>query len=130
MGSCSRLRSFRTTALRAVDFSCSVNLRDFGGIINLNKLVIFVVAQKHVITRQVFFYQVVFQHQGFRLGIANDVFQLGDGGDKVLSARLQSVVLRKIRPRAIAQIFGFADINNLTARVFKKIHARIFGEGF
>ena len=87
-----------------------------------------VVLQQHVVSRLVFFYQVILQQQGILFRVHYDVADVGNLGNQ--HARLgRLVILGKIRIDTAFQILGFSHIDDdpflvqvlVDARTFRKV---------
>ena len=75
-----------------------------------------------------FFYEWCFQDEGFGFIIGDDKFDVRDLSDKFFGLDAVTEFARsaglKIRPDAIAEVLGFADVNDFAAGVLVQIDSR------
>src|SRR6185295_6938685 len=68
------------------------------------------------------------ENKGLGFIVSDDKFDVGDLVDQLLSldavTEIATPARLKIRAHAIAQVLGFADVNDFPAGVFVQIHAR------
>ena len=68
-----------------------------------------------------------FENEGFDFVVGNNDFHIGDLPDQLISLDAVTEIARaarlEVRTDAIAQVFGFADVNDFPARVFVQIDA-------
>jgi len=113
----------------SVNLADRIHLWNFHLIIDFDKLPVFVVPQEHVVARQMFFDEIVFEHHGLELGGNDDVFEVADVGDQSGGFRVEGAFL-KIATHPFFQIFRFADIDNLARAIFVQIHTGVLGNIF
>jgi len=98
--------------------------------LDLDVRIALVVLQPDVEVRLVALDEIRFEQQRFQLGVGDDPLEIGNLGDEAL--RLGRVIAGgvKVRSDAVAQIDGFADVDDLAARVEVLIDAGFGRQGF
>ena len=92
--------------------------------------VLLVISEQNVIAGFMGFDLGCFEDQGLLFGAGDDIVEIGDIADQSFElAAAVAVVCAKIRADAMAQIFGFADVDDLPVASLHKIHAGIGRQG-
>ena len=87
-----------------------------------------VVAQQDVEARLVLLDQVVFEGEGFLFVVDQDVVDVDGFADQGAGFDVAELVLGEVAADAVAQAFGFADVDDPAAGVLVQIHSGREGE--
>jgi len=100
-----------------------INLGDLGRIIDFDKLIIFVIAHAHIEAGAVLLDEVVFQNQTLQFRRNYDIVDFLNLRDHKGDTWLVILPFLKITAHAVFEIFGFADVQNLSIKIFEEIDA-------
>ena len=82
-----------------------------------------VIPKQHVVPWLQFFDKIIFQNEGFRLGIGDNDFEVADFANHHPEPAFPGAAFLKIRAHPATQTLGFADVDHLAFFVLVLINA-------